>query len=202
MPWEDFMPDNAPVEDVTEYREELKQLAKRSSNLGEPYITKLEAEKLNILAEYRSILEGKNFEVTIENSKNIVAKSPKVTMTLWEEQEEDDHLILNFIKPDGTYWGFQIDFDPTPSDLKRLREYATWYVDENEELQTFKDTKNTKEYYQEEVRKVSNLVEEKEYLSKRLDLLKFDFSIWQSSSKLGSFKTFKEALDFAVSLGR
>jgi hypothetical protein len=199
MKWEGSIEDKSAVSDVDKYSEKLRQFSVENVRIYDACNKKLETLKKNMFKDFESCLSN-GFVIEKRGEKNISAKNPQITITLWEEKGEDNSLVLNFRKSDGNNWKFILVIEPIEKKFERLAEDLGWYVDHEGNLETFKNDAKTNEFYKNEVIRAERIIKEKKSIFKEIDNLNFKISLWHKKNMIDSFITFEDCLYKAVEL--
>lgn len=199
MKWEGLIEDNKAISDIEKYKQKLRQYSIENVRLYDAYYNILEEFKTNMYKDFESCLSN-GFIIEKRGDKNVSAKNPQITITLWEERGEDNRFVLNFRKSDGDCWKFTLYVEPIERKFERLTEDLGWYVDHEGRLETFKNDEKTIEFYKSEVIKAERLIKEKKRILKEIDELNFKINLWHNNNMIDSFITFEECLYKAVEL--
>lgn len=169
---------NSEERDIQQYSEQIKELVLQGVPMSKLYLNRLEAFKLSMCNNFEEIATKRGLQIKKNNSKEISAIAPKLTLKLWEEQEYDDKLILNFITSEGRYWGFAFYIEPNDTNFKMLDEYLGWHIDNKGELASHRAKGETVDYYKNEVKRITDIIETKKSIASRIDALRFTIELW------------------------
>ncbi|PYG88589.1 hypothetical protein LY28_01440 [Ruminiclostridium sufflavum DSM 19573] len=199
MRWEGLIDNNTAIPDIERYKEKLGQISIENIRIYDAYNKKLEAYKANMFKDFKRCLSN-GFVIEKRGEKNISAKSPQITLTLWEEKGKDNSLVLNFRKADGKSWRFVLYIEPIEKKFERLTEDLGWYVDQEGKLETFKDEIKNLVFYKSEFSRAEKLIKIKRSIYREIDDLNFKISLWHNNNLLDNFLEFEDCLYKAVEL--